>query len=107
MNSRNNISDKIITHCSGCHELMMDTDDLMIPENGNNYKIICKACHRDGWGISRTRYSKCVLLDNAHCPNCNDFNVIFVGATQRKIKCIYCAHQINIESYVAAALKQK
>ena len=107
MRSKTDISNNIITHCARCHELMLDTDDLLMPINGDQGQLICRACFEKGWAIPEIRYSKCLLLENVHCPNCNEFNIVFVASVQRKIDCIYCEHSIKIESYITAALKPK
>ena len=104
--SNKDISDSIITHCAECHEVLLDTDDLLISNDGNQQSIICTACFEQGRVNPDTQYSKC-LIHSAWCPHCDESNIVFVASIQRCMDCTHCGQRIDVKAYEMVVIRQQ
>jgi hypothetical protein len=107
MNNKVDIEDLKISTCASCEDILLSTDDIMIPSNGDDINMICKECYDGDWANPNIEYQKCLIINKIYCPTCDDFIIGYVPEEHSHVRCPECTNYINVTSYKDVVKKKR
>lgn len=107
MNNDVDIEALKVNTCACCGDILLETDDIMIPDNADDVNIICKACHDANWANPNIKYQECLIINKIYCPTCDDFMIGYIPKDHMYAPCPDCREYVNIMSYKDVYLKRK
>jgi hypothetical protein len=96
-----------ISSCACCEVTLLETDDILIPSNGDDVNMICRACYDLGWASPNISYEQCFIINKIYCPTCDDFIIGYVPESHDYVSCPECRNYVNVVSYVETHRKRK